>query len=115
MNLLQKTKQLIQAYLARLFGMPPATQPKPKQGENVARFLQKTGDTTRKLAASGDFPLRVMEGGRVWYAYSIEFDTPESRFRVVMYALSDYHAAIMVDDLRNSAFSGGRIIQRLSA
>lgn len=49
-------------------------------------------------APSEGFHLCVVESGKRWYPYSVEFETPEGLFRIVMYAISDYHAAILIDD-----------------
>lgn len=50
------------------------------------------------------------EKGIVWKPYSVELENADGKFSVTMYAISDYHIAIMECDLRETAFANGEII-----
>jgi hypothetical protein len=54
-------------------------------------------------------PLSVTCHGMVWNLYSVEFVSPDGRFDFYIYAISDDHAQLQVDAIRETAKLNGRI------
>lgn len=54
--------------------------------------------------------VEVVVNGRRWYLYDVEYETPDGRFSTNIYALSDGHAAMRVQELRETAVLSGRIL-----
>lgn len=58
-------------------------------------------------------PLTVPDpAGRnmAWHLYSVHFDSPDGCFGFYIYAISDDHAALQLQALRETARLGGRIV-----
>ena len=54
-------------------------------------------------------PLSVTCHGMAWNLYSVEFVSPDGRFDFYIYAISDDHAQLQVDAIRETAKLNGRI------
>lgn len=51
---------------------------------------------------------RVNVNGREWALYGVEYKTADGTFITYVYAISDEHAAMVVEELRESATVMGR-------
>ncbi|WP_323016399.1 hypothetical protein [Castellaniella sp.] len=49
--------------------------------------------------------------GRRWYPYTITFDSPDGTFDVDLYAISEDHARLQLDALKETGRVTGRIIE----
>ena len=54
--------------------------------------------------------LVVEEGGRTWYLYSVDFGSPDGKYSVYLYAVSDDHAHLQIEALKETATFSGRIL-----
>lgn len=54
-------------------------------------------------------PLRTECNGRQWALYSASYTTPDGRFAFYFYAISDYHAAMLLQELKETAVLDGRM------
>ena len=49
--------------------------------------------------------------GMKWYPFDVKFKTPEGKtYSFTIYATDSYHAACLVDDIRNTAELDGQIL-----
>jgi len=51
--------------------------------------------------------------GRKWWPYSVKFTSPEGTFSVEIYAISDLHADLQVQALRETAVLDGQILETI--
>jgi hypothetical protein len=48
-----------------------------------------------------------------WDLYSVEFESPDGKFSISIYAISDEHAQLQVDAIRETAALVGRVESRI--
>lgn len=48
--------------------------------------------------------------GRTWQLHQVEFETADGLFSTYVYALSDEHAVAIIEELKETARWGGRLI-----
>lgn len=51
--------------------------------------------------------------GYSWYPFSVEFYSPEGRFSVIIYAISEEHARLQLESLKENGRVTGQIIGTL--
>lgn len=49
-------------------------------------------------------------GGRKWLLYQLDYDTADGPFATYFYAISDEHAAAIIEEIKSTARLGGQII-----
>lgn len=54
-------------------------------------------------------PLTTVVGGRTWRLFDVLYTTADGEFSTYIYALSFEHAALLVEELRQTARLGGQI------
>ena len=52
--------------------------------------------------------------GRKWHPYEVIFDTPEGEFGIHIYAISDEHARLQLQDLKETGRINGQTIASYS-
>lgn len=52
----------------------------------------------------------VQVNGRTWLLYSLDYKTADGSFGTYFYAISDEHAAAIVQEIRETATLGGQIV-----
>lgn len=55
--------------------------------------------------------LHPLVDGRRWNCYAVEFQTADGVFTTYIYALSDDHAAMVLDELKSTAKVMGQVVQ----
>ncbi|MGE8660188.1 MAG: hypothetical protein ACN6O8_25880 [Achromobacter sp.] len=66
--------------------------------------------------ASIPYPLSWTDPqGRVWHAYSIEFSSPDGTYACHIYAISDEHAQLQLDALKETGRITGQTIGAFDA
>lgn len=53
--------------------------------------------------------------GRRWFPYAVEFASQEGAFIVTIWATSDYHAVLQLEDLKATARLRGQIVHQSPA
>lgn len=48
--------------------------------------------------------------GRQWHPYAVEFTSPEGTFLITLFAISDLHAQLQVDAMRETARVAGQVV-----
>lgn len=48
--------------------------------------------------------------GRKWHPYGVEFDSPDGKFECVIYAVSDMHAELQLESLKENGRINGQTI-----
>lgn len=54
-------------------------------------------------------PTVVVEG-RTWSLFDVQYSTPDGTYSTYIYALSFAHAAMILDDLKQTARIGGQVL-----
>lgn len=49
--------------------------------------------------------------GRKWHPYEVIFDTPEGEFGIHLYAISDEHARLQLQDLKETGRISGQTLE----
>ncbi len=60
-------------------------------------------------------PLTVTVDGVAWHLYAFDFSTPDGVFSSSFYAVSDQHASLLLEELRETAVLRGRVMGVLDA
>jgi hypothetical protein len=58
---------------------------------------------------ANSLPLECDVSGKRWYLYSFEYTTGDGRFSSHFYAISDEHAHIVMQELKETAVLSGRV------
>lgn len=56
-------------------------------------------------------PLSVVVCGREWHPYDIQFESPDGRYSVYLYAISEEHAHLQLDALKETGKVIGKVIR----
>lgn len=54
-------------------------------------------------------PIVVEVNGKTWHRYTCSFKSQDGKYCFDIYALNDYHAELLMSDLRDSARVDGRL------
>lgn len=60
-------------------------------------------------------PIKVIVDGREWRLFGLNYSTSDGEFSTYIYAISEEHAAAVVEELRQTARLGGMLEGWISA
>lgn len=56
-------------------------------------------------------PTHVTVGGKQWYLFSAQYETPDGTYDFYFYAISFYHASIVLSDIKDTAKLTGQVCE----
>jgi hypothetical protein len=58
-------------------------------------------------------PLSVRENGKTWFLYAFDYTTADGVFSSRFYAISDEHAQLVLQEIKETAVLRGRIVDEI--